>query len=132
MQISILAVVLSAVAAMAIGFVWYSMSVFGKPWMEESGLTMEKIGNGPGVGYMLVTLTSALTGAMFSFFATRLGVKTVVEGLTLAVLLWVGFVATSYAATYVFSQKSLKLYLIDTGYYLSLLLAVGVIVGLIM
>ena len=43
--------------------------------------------------------------------------------------LWIGFVATAYAATYVFSQKSLKLWAIDAGYFLAVLMAQGALLA---
>lgn len=34
-----IAVVLSGIATLAIGFVWYNPKVFGKAWMESVGMT---------------------------------------------------------------------------------------------
>jgi len=36
-----IAVIVAAVAAMAVGFVWYHQKVFGAAWMKSAGLSMD-------------------------------------------------------------------------------------------
>ncbi len=45
MQINFLAVLISSLIPMVLGFVWYNPKVFGNAWMTASGMTDEKIKN---------------------------------------------------------------------------------------
>ena len=38
-EVNYIAIVIAAVAAMAIGFLWYSPMILGKQWMQLKGLT---------------------------------------------------------------------------------------------
>lgn len=128
-DINWVAIVIAAVLSMVIGFVWYSLKVFGKPWMKESGLSLKDIGDGPGMGYALVTLTSLLQAYILSHFVDYTSATTWVDGAVTGFWIWAGFVATAYTATYVFTRKSFKLWSIDTGYFLVLLLVQGAILA---
>lgn len=37
MKVNLLAVLVSAIATMVVGFLWYSPVLFAKPWMREMG-----------------------------------------------------------------------------------------------
>jgi len=43
MEFNILAILVAAISALLVGFVWYNPKVFGNAWMEASGMTEEKI-----------------------------------------------------------------------------------------
>jgi len=46
MEINYLALLLSALSTLLVGFVWYHPKVFGTMWMKESGLTESKMKSG--------------------------------------------------------------------------------------
>lgn len=43
MEINFLALLLSAISTLVVGFIWYNPKVFGTIWMKESGTTEEKM-----------------------------------------------------------------------------------------
>lgn len=43
MEINFLALLLSALSTLVVGFIWYNPKVFGTIWMKESGTTEEKM-----------------------------------------------------------------------------------------
>ena len=47
MELNWIAVALTALVPMVVGFVYYHPQVLGGPWMRANGLTPESIGNGP-------------------------------------------------------------------------------------
>lgn len=128
-DINYVAVVVAALLSMVIGFVWYSLKAFGKPWMKEAGLSLKDIGNGPGAGYGLVTLTSLIQAFVLAHFIDYTNAVSWIDGAVTGLWIWVGFVATAYTATYVFTQKSFKLWSIDTGYFLTLLVVQGIVLA---
>lgn len=124
-----LAIVLATVASMALGAAWYG--VLSKQWLEASGRTKEDIDPRdfmPYVwsvivqlvmAYFLAVLTPALTGAM-----------TIQNGLTVAALMWLGFVVTSMILNHRYQGRPWSLTLIDSGYILAALLVQGVVLGI--
>ena len=123
-----LAVVVATVAAFGLGGFWYSKALFGNAWLQEVGLTEEAVNsaNMPrtfGTAFVLqflaVTALAALIGTDSNWLS---GLQT---GLTVSVF----WVATAYGITYLFEQRSLRLFLINAGYNIVLFAIVGTIIG---
>ena len=123
-----LAVVVSTVAAFGLGGLWYSNTLFGKTWLQEVGLTEEAVNsaNMPrtfGTTFVLqflaVTTLAALIGTEGSWLS----------GLQTGLVVSVFWVATAYGITYLFEQRSLRLFLINAGYNVVLFTIVGTIIG---
>jgi len=131
MYVNAVAVFAAGVLSMVLGLIWYLPTVFGKVWMKESGLTEKDIESGPGVGYLLTFAGSLLMAIAMSILANYGGTRTVLGGLKLGALVGLGIVATSFAANYIFSKKSLKLYLVDAGYFVTHAVITGVIVSVV-
>jgi len=130
MAFSLVAGLVVAVLNMVVGFIWYG-PLFSKLWMREVGLSEKEIGNGPGIGYLYTMVAAFIMGCVASFLVGLTGVTSVADGLVLGLLIGVGFVATSFATTYIFSMRSLKLYFIDVTYQVITIVlagAVGVLV----
>jgi len=123
------AVLVAAGLSMVLGFVWYSMSVFGKSWMREVGLKLEDVQKGPGVGYAVAMVGALLQALVLAHFVDYTDATTVKEGLVTGLWVWVGFVAPVLSMNYVFAQRSRKLWLIDAGYFLVLLLVQGALLA---
>lgn len=125
-NINLLAVIVAAVSAFALGGAWYSPLLFGKAWLRESGADPEQ--GDPGKtfgGAFVLSLLAALVFAIFLgpepefSFATGAGLA--------AGLFWV---ASSLGINYLFSQRSLTLFLIDGGYHTAQFTLYGMILGL--
>jgi hypothetical protein len=130
MPFSLLAALAVGVANMVLGFIWYG-PLFANRWMKESNLTIEDLGNGPGIGYLLTFLASIVMGAATSFLAISLNITTPLQGLYLGLILGLGYVATAFLSTYVFGKKSRALYFIDAGYQVTAITVAGVLASLI-
>src|SRR5256886_7740054 len=84
--VNYLAVVVAAVVALVIGFIWYSPRVFGNRWMAYLGTTQAQLGN-PGPTGMLVGVVASLLNAwVLAVLALNLGGKSPTDGLPLGVL----------------------------------------------
>lgn len=46
MEINFLAILVAAVSALVVGFVWYNPKVFGNAWMKAAGMTEDQIKGG--------------------------------------------------------------------------------------
>ncbi len=123
-----LAVVVATFVAFALGGLWYSKALFGNTWLEEVGLTEEAINNanmaktfgGTFVLQLLATIALATTLSADSNW---------MDGLQNGLLISVLWIATAYGITYLFEQRSIRLFFINAGYYVVLFAISGSILG---
>ena len=116
--VNYLAVVVAAVVALVIGFIWYSPRVFGNRWMAYLGTTQAQLGN-PGPTGMLVGVVASLLNAwVLAVLALNLGGKSLTDGVLLGVLAWLGFMATITAAQISFEKKSWGLWVLNNAHNL--------------
>ncbi len=123
-----LAVVVSTVIAFAIGGIWYSKALFGSIWLEEVGLTEEAAND----ANMAKTFggTFVLQFLAVTALAVVLGTDgTWQSGLQIGLMVGVFWIATAYGITYLFEQRSMRLFLINAGYNVILFALVGTIIG---
>ncbi len=128
-----LAVLVAAVAVMPIGAVWYSPMLFSRPWLRAIGKTEEDIraGGGTPLPYLLVLAFVAwlVVAYVLSWIVDWADADTLVEGIAVGFLCWVGFVLTGMAVNTSFAGRGRSLILIDGGYLLLVFVVAGAIVG---
>ena len=123
-----LAVLAALVAAFVLGGAWYSKALFGEAWMQDVGLTEEAIESANMARTFGGTIVlEAIAAIALSDFIGRNA--TWLEGLHTG--LWIGllWIASAYGITYLFEQRSLRLWLINAGYYVVLYSIMGIIIG---
>ena len=130
-QMNWLAVVGAALAGFLIGGVWYG-PLFSKAWQRESGLSDETLKNGNmaqifGTTFVLNLIASFILGHVLATYQH--------PGLHVSAMIGfgigLGFVATSIGVNYLFARKSLKLFLIDGGYWTLVYTVMGAVFGLL-
>ena len=130
-EIHWLAVLVAAIAGSAVGVVWYG-PVFGKAWMAERGVTAEDgaKANMPlifGTAFVLNLIASfVLDHVLGTYGAPDLGLSVMIAG-----GIALGFIATSLGVNYLFSRLSMRLFLIDAGYWLVVYCVMGVVLQLL-
>jgi hypothetical protein len=123
MEINFWSIVTCALASMVTGFIWYG-PLFSKVWSREMGwgeMTPEKTKEmqkmaKPAylqqfVGSLLMAFIFALV--LNNFDSTRLGMA-----LAVAIMIWVGFIAPVKYGETLWGKASIKLFFIDSLYYL--------------
>ena len=122
------AIVTAALVTFAVGGLWYSPILFAKPWLRECGLTEEQARQAPmGRIFGLSALAALVMAANLAAF---LGAKATLSfGLFAGAATGIGWVAMSLGVTYLFEQRSLKLWLIDAGYQVVSYMLMGAILG---
>jgi hypothetical protein len=124
------AILLAATGGYIVGAFWYWG--FSKPWMEMQGFTPESLKSNTSVfPYLLVFIANLVMATALAGFVGHLGVGevTLKNGVMSAFLLWFGFIAMTLAANYCFIGRPLKLYLIDAGHWLAVLIVQGIVIG---
>lgn len=129
-QINYVAVAVAAIINMALGFAWYG-PLFGNTWMKMVGLKKEDVAKTSMVQPMTFALVGALVMAyVFAHFVQLGGMeRTLGNGVMVGFWLWLGFIATTTLSSVLWEQKSWKLYALNNGYYLVLLVVNGAILS---
>lgn len=129
-HINYLAVVVAAVAAFALGGIWYSPLLFAKQWVSAHGYSEEQVkamqksaGKAYGVSLVCQWLIALAMAALVGY----MHLEQVSKGIKLGLLVWVGFAVPLGLMATMFTEKRITVFLIDTGYQLVYLLIMGVI-----
>lgn len=122
-----LAVVVAAVSTFILGGLWYG-PLFGKTWMAASGMTEEKAKQGNmamifGVSFLLQLVAAAVL-AMFIGAEADL-----VFGLSAGGAVGLCWVATAFGVVYLFEQRPLGHWAVNSGYHVVSFLLMGAILG---
>lgn len=121
-----LAVVVATLSAFVIGALWYG-PLFGNAWMSESGITEEEIENASmGTIYGTAFVLEVIIATNLAFF---LGDSSVQMGALYGFLTGFGWIAMAMGVTYLFSRNTLKLWFIDSFYFVVTLTLMGVIIA---
>ena len=133
LSVNVWAVLVSAVAAIAIGSVWYG-PLFGGPFMKASGMDKvppekaREMKKKMWVPYTGQFLASLLTMAVLDQMIVYNGLTTVVQGMSLAFFLWLGFVMPVQFGQQLWGGKKI-LFFLGAGNMLLTMLAGGAILG---
>jgi len=127
-MVNYLAVLIAAIAAFAVGALWYTV-IFGRVWRREMGVVEGASMNGMGksmIGGFVATLV--MVWVLAYFYALNY-INTLPTALMLAALFWLGFVATIMSNSIWYEKKSWTLYFINISHYLiALLVAAAVLI----
>lgn len=126
--LNLAAIVVAAGTTFLLGGLWYSPILFARSWMREAGLSEEQTrqaGMGRVFGF------SALAALVMAFnLAAFIGPKAdLAFGLFAGFAAGLGWVAMSLGVIYLFEQRSLKLWLINSGYQVVAYTVMGAILG---
>jgi hypothetical protein len=121
------AVFVAALINMAAGAVWYSNALFAKPWTK---LTGHKMGEGSaGTGYAVTAVGALVQAWIFVHFVRYAGAITAVKGAVVGFWLWLAFVAIVMATNIVFEGRPWKLWSINSGYFLVVMVVNGALLA---
>ncbi len=131
--INYLAVFVSAIAAMVVGSLWYSPSVFGKQWMAWSGMTMEKMNEAKAKGmtgkYIAAFVGALITSCTIAHIISYADAYSFLRGTFIGVLLAVGIGLPMIMASVLWENKPVKLLVLNTFQYIVSFGIMGAILG---
>ena len=127
MKTNYLAVAACILVNMGLGMTWYS--IFANAWMSGHGITMEMVEkNASATPYIATAVAAVVSGLILSHLFQRMNITGWMEGAKTGALIGLlPFVST--VASYLFSQKSLGLGVLDGGYMLVLYTLYGALIG---
>lgn len=125
-----LAVLVGALINMAVGSLWYSPVLFAKSWMKLIGVKeMGKPGKEMGKLYGIAFVAALVMSYVLMRIMMDLHVTDAVWGIKIGLWVWLGFTAATTVSDYLFAKRPLKLYAINTGYYLVVSVLLGALFG---
>lgn len=125
-----LAIIVAAVANFLFEAAWYSY--FLQSWLAGIGRTLDSLvatGVNPAIQYATALVCAGMTAAAISCVTQLTGPQTMLRGMRVGALLWLGFVLPTWATEYVFEVRTYKLFAINTGFWLIGMILMGAIVG---
>ena len=133
---SILYVLIAALAAFINGFLWHG-PLFGKTWMRLANVTPtgnEKMSDMYGQmlwNYLSLVVTAFIMQGIFVYVFTSplMGGINAWEGAIVAVWLWLGFIVTSSSVEVIWMGRSWKLWLFECASSLTSFILMGGILG---
>lgn len=142
-DVNYLAVLAAGVVSMALGFLWYSPVILGKPWMKAMGFTASELKKaqqtmGPwyGVSFVLSLVMAFVLSHVMILSMNFFHYDKMTTGLTTAFWMWVGFVMPVQFTTAMFSRKfdsnQMTLFGVNTAYQLVSLILMSIVIGLFM
>ena len=129
-QINYLAVVVAGIIYFAFGALWYSPILFAKPWMAALGYSDEDLQGGSPLIYLYPLIFYVIAAAVVAVLIQALGITSLMSGLLLGILGWLGFTLPVIGSSYIFESRSFTLFLRTNGYHLLGFLILGVILTL--
>jgi len=123
-------VLLCGVAAMVIGYFWYSKSLFGKTWMKEAGVSdsqMKQANKNMAGMYVPMFIAALVEAYVLSVVLSMMGPLTFMSAATGAFWVWLGFIAATMLGGVLAEGRSMTYYSIVAGYHLVLIVVMSVI-----
>ncbi len=123
-------IIVAAIGAFIVGMLWYSPALFGKQWMKMMGMSEKdmKAGKDKMTGMMVVTLVLGVISAwVLSHVFNYAGVVTMMDGVFVAAMMWLGFYATSTYMGVMYEKKSMEWWYLTAGHYLVSLIVMGLV-----
>ena len=132
-SLNYLAIIVGVIINQVLGAAWYL--TWGKPWMAAVGITPEDVEAMKGTAqqwlpYVVAIVSALIFTLVLALLLQGMDANGPVDGFILGLLVAVGFIATSYATTYSFEGRSLRLFLINIGYPLISYAIIGILLAI--
>jgi ABC-type thiamin/hydroxymethylpyrimidine transport system permease subunit len=124
------AILVAGIASFIFEALWYS--IFMNEWLAGIGRTREWLmttGVSPALQYGVAIVCAIIASAVLSIVIQATGEHTLRRGVICGALVWLGFVATSWATEYIFEVRSLQIFAVNAGFWFFDLMLIGAIVG---
>jgi hypothetical protein len=129
-EISFWPILAAGIANLIIGFVWYHPKVFGTSWMRMANISPEAMERGKKrmpVVIIVAILAAMLAAYVMNHFGIAWGVYDWIGAVELAFWTWVGFVAPVMLGVVLWEGKPLKLFFVNSLYWLVSFVVMAVI-----
>ncbi len=120
--------IVAAIVGMIIGMVWYNPKVFGTVWMKWGNIKPSKDKKMHAWQPITAFVAQLIMAFVLAIFIDLLQ-SNIWQALMTALFLWIGFIATVGIGVVLWEGKSVKLYLLNSAYYLVVILVMAAIIA---
>lgn len=123
-------VMLAILAGSAVGFMWYSKPLLGKQWQKLTGMSDKKIKQ--------TNMTPVMGGSFLAAAISALGLSLLIDvlvltdayqGALLGLMVAAAFTVANKLSASMFEQRSLKLWLINSGNDIAVYAVMGAVLA---
>jgi hypothetical protein len=125
LAINPLAVLVAGLAHMVLNLIWFMPKLFGNAWAELTGKEMKATTPWMVVGF----IGHQVIALALAVIVSLAGATTVLGGIAVGVLVWIGFVVTLEVGELIWEKIPFRLFLIRVGGHLVALSVAGVILA---
>ncbi len=111
-----------------LGGIWYSPLMFSRQWLAALGKTPKDIPPAA-TPFVITFIASFVTAHTMALFINSLGITTVVGGALLGLRVGVAFVAANMASDFAFCRWPARLFWIQGGFRVVLVVIMGIILA---
>lgn len=127
-------VLLATVVYFILGAIWYTF-LFGKIWMKAMKVTKKDVENakkkGMAKSYIYNFISNFIMVYVLAVFVGLAGASTLMEGIYVGFLVWLGFFVTTAIGGILWENKTVELFLINVGYNLVGLAISGILLAVL-
>jgi uncharacterized protein DUF1761 len=127
--IHFLPILAAAVVRMAIGALWYSPVVFLPTWYRVSGVSEAEMKSEMARAVAIDFIGSLIMAFVLLHAVKYAGAESAAQGMAVGFFNWLGFIAVVTIGTVTYLRKPFQLFLVQNGYLLLSLLAMGAILA---
>ncbi len=124
---NLLSILVAAASGFLVGGIWYG-PLFGAIWQREAGVSKEVMGSiNPIKLFGSTFILSVISAVFLGHLLATTGVTKSHIIMMISVGVAAGFIVPAIGTNYLFARKSLKLFAIDAGYWITFYAAMGAV-----
>lgn len=130
-NINWLATLVATLGAFMLGALWHSKLLFSDSWVKEHALTPDHA-TGANMGLIFgLTFLQFFVGALIFeiLIQNHFPEIGIFHGILLGLFIGLGWIGTAFGVSYLYLRKSLKIWMIDAGYYVVGYMIMGLVLA---
>lgn len=124
-----LAIIVAAIVKFGIGAVWFT-ALFGKRYRELMGVPEGAPTSGLATAMIVQVIGDLIMAYVLARFLGHYGATSIVDGVVIGFMAWLGFVATISVGTIYYEKKKPEFIAITAGYQLVGIIVMGAILAI--
>jgi len=127
--VNYLAIIVAAIVKFAIGAAWFT-ALFGKRYRELMGVAEGSMQTGLAQAMIVQIIGDLIMAYVLARFLGHYGATSIVDGVVIGFMAWLGFVATIMVGSIFYEKKKPELIAITAGYQLVGIVVMGAILAI--